>query len=176
METGKKSLGHTISMKTASNSQTLTIQLSPEDGEKLLAEAKRRGVDADSLALMLLHESLTERHPVSLADLESLEKLYSWRGKTEILEFLEINDFLIPILLGAPDQICHYFPDAELFLELVTDPESVDDARLELAICMKLNPDEAVDKLSEFQDNWWLNLSDKIRQPLCPILEYPHDF
>ncbi len=163
-------------MKTASNSQTLTIQLSHEDGEKLLAEAKRRGVDADSLALMLLHESLTERNPVSLADLESLEKLYSWRGKTEILEFLEINDFLIPILLEAPDKICHYFPDAELFLELVTDPETVDDAMLELAICMNLNPDESVEKLNQFQDDWWLNLSDKIRQPLCPILEYPDDF
>lgn len=163
-------------MQTASNSQTLTIQLSPEDSERLLAEAKRRGVDADSLALMLLHESLTERNPVSLADLESLEKLYSWRGKTEILEFLEINDFLIPILLEAPDKICHYFPDAELFLELVTDPETVDDAMLELAICMNLNPDEAVDKLNQFQDDWWLNLSDKIRQPLCPILEYPDDF
>lgn len=176
METGKKSLGHTISMKTASNSQTLTIQLSPEDGEKLLAEAKRRRVDAENLASMLLHDSLTELNPVSLADIESLEKLYSFRGKTEILEFLEINDFLIPVLLEAPDKICHYFPDAELFLELVTDPEAVDDAMLELAICMNLNPDEAVDKLNQFKDDWWLNLSDKIRQPFCPILEYPHDF
>lgn len=163
-------------MKTASNFQTLTIQLSAEDGEKLLAEAKRRGVDAESLALMLLHDSLTGRHPVSVADIESLEKLYTWRGKTEILDFLEKHHFLIPVLLEAPDKISNYFPDAQLFLECVTDPEGIDDDMLELAICMNLEPDEAVDKLNQFQDNWWLNLSNKIRQPLCPILEYPHDF
>lgn len=164
-------------MKTASNSQTLTIQLSPEDGEKLLAEAKRRGVDVASLALMLLQDSLTdEPNPVSVADIESLEKLYSWRGKTEILQFLKKHHFVIPVLLEAPDKICHYFPDAQLFLEVVSDPEGIDDAMLELAICINLEPDEAVDKLNKFQDDWWLNLSDKIRQPLCPILEYPDDF
>ncbi|MBE9094176.1 hypothetical protein [Tychonema sp. LEGE 07203] len=163
-------------MTTASNFQTLTIQLSAEDGEKLLAEAKRRGVDAESLALMLLHDSLTGRHPVSVADIESLEKLYTWRGKTEILDFLEKHHFLIPVLLEAPDKISNYFLNAQLFLECVTDPEGIDDDMLELAICMNLEPDEAVDKLNQFQDNWWLNLSNKIRQLLCPILEYPHDF
>lgn len=163
-------------MQATTNSQTLTIQLSPEDGEKLLAEAERRGVDINSLALMLLHDSLTVQHPVSVADIESLEKLYSWREKKEVLEFLETSQFLIAILLEAPDKICHYFPEAQLFLECVTDPEGIDDDMLELAICMNLDPDEAVDKLNKFQDDWWLNLSDKIRQPLCPILEYPHDF
>ncbi|MEG3934507.1 MULTISPECIES: hypothetical protein [unclassified Microcoleus] len=176
METGKKSLGHTISMKTASNSQILTIQLSPEDSERLLAEAKRRRVDAESLASMLLHDSLTELNPVSLADIKSLEKLYSFRGETEILLFLEKYQFLIPVLLEAADKICHYFPDAKLFIECVTDPEAVEDSMLELAICMNVTPEEAVDKLNQFQDEWWLNLSDKIRQPLCPILEYPDDF
>ncbi len=162
-------------MQATTNSQTLTIQQSPEDGEKLLAEAEHRGVDINSLALMLLHDSLTVQHPVSVADIESLEKLYSWRGKTEILQFLETYQFLIPILLEAPDKICHYFPESQLFLECVTDPEGIDDDMLELAICMKLDPDEAVDKLNQFQDDWWLNLSDKIRQPLCPILEYTDD-
>ena len=125
---------------------------------------------------MLLHDSLTELKPVSAADIEYLEKLYTWREKIEVLEFLENYQFLIPILLEAPDKICHYFPEAQLFLECVTDPEGIDDDMLELAICMNLDPDEAVDKLNKFQDDWWLNLSDKIRQPLCPILEYPHDF
>ncbi|MEG3971380.1 hypothetical protein QUA00_27720 [Microcoleus sp. T2B6] len=163
-------------MQTASNSQTLTIQLSPEDSERLLAEAKRRQLDANSLAEILLHDSLTELKPVSLVDIESLEKLYSWRGKTEILQFLEKHQFLIPVLLEAADKICHYFPDAKLFIECVTDPEAVEDSMLELAICMNVTPEEAVDKLNQFQDEWWLNLSDKIRQPLCPILEYPDDF
>ena len=163
-------------MQTITNFQTLTIQLSTEDSDRLLAEAKRRRIDTNSLAEMLLHDSLTELKPISAADIEYLEKLYTWREKIEVLEFLENYQFLIPILLEAPDKICHYFPEAQLFLECVTDPEGIDDDMLELAICMNLDPDEAVDKLNKFQDDWWLNLSDKIRQPLCPILEYPHDF
>ena len=163
-------------MQIITNFQTLTIQLSAEDSDRLLAEAKRRRIDANSLAEMLLHDSLTELNPVSAADIAYLEKLYTWREKIEVLEFLENYQFLIPILLEAPDKICHYFPEAQLFLECVTDPEGIDDDMLELAICMNLDPDEAVDKLNKFQDDWWLNLSDKIRQPLCPILEYPHDF
>jgi hypothetical protein len=77
-------------MQTKTNSQTLTIQLSAEDSDRLLAEAKRRRIDAHSLAEMLLHDSLTELKPVSKTEIESLEKLYKLRGKTEILEFLEI--------------------------------------------------------------------------------------
>jgi hypothetical protein len=163
-------------MQTATNSHTLTIQLSAEDSDRLLVEAKRRRIDASSLAEMLLHDSLTELKPVSDAEIEYLEKLYSLREKNEILEFLEAYQFLIPVLLEAPDKIRHYFPDAQLFLECVTDPEGIDDDLLELAICINIEPDEAVDKLNKFQDDWWLNLSNKIRQPLYPILEYPHDF
>jgi hypothetical protein len=74
-------------MQTASNSQTLTIQLSPEDSERLLAEAKRRQLDAHSLAEILLHESLTELKPVAGADIESLEKLYSFREKQKYYSF-----------------------------------------------------------------------------------------
>jgi hypothetical protein len=81
-----------------------------------LAEAKRRRVDATSLAEMLLHDSLTELNPVSQSDIESLEKLYNLRGKTEILQFLKKDHFLIAVLLEAPDKICHYFPHAQLFL------------------------------------------------------------
>lgn len=162
-------------MKTAIEPRTLTIQLSPEDSDRLFAEAKRRQVDADSLAQLLLHECLVNLNPLSQTDIESLDKLYNLRGKSEILQFLEQNDFLIPVLLEAPGKISNYFPDAELFLECVTDPETVGEAMLELAISMNLDPDEAVDKLDRFQDEWWLNLSDKLREPLCPILEYPHD-
>ncbi len=168
METGKKSLGHTIYMKTASNSQILTIQLSPEDGEKLLAEAKRRGVDANSLALMLLHDSLTERHPVYFADIESLENLYSFRGKTEILEFLEKYQFLIPVLLEAPDKIGHYFPGKKLCLEVEADSEFIDSAQLFLDIIIDGDADEiideALDKEEQLSEDWYLPLPYEVRR------------
>lgn len=168
METGKKSLGHTIYMKSASNSQILTIQLSPEDSERLLAEAKRRRVDAESLASMLLHDSLTELNPVSLTDIESLEKLYSWRGKTEILEFLEKYHFLIPVLLEAPDKIYHYFPAKKLYLEVEADSELIDSAQLFLDIIIDGDTDEiideALDKEEKLSEDWYLPLPYEVRR------------
>ena len=155
-------------MKTASNSQTLTIQLSPEDSDRLLAEAKRRGVDVGSLAETLLHDSLTERHPVSVAELESLEKLYIWRGKTEILQFLEKHDFLIPVLLEAPDKIGNYFPGKKLCLEVEADSESIDSAQLFLDIIIDGDADEiideALDKEDKLSEDWYLHLPYEVRR------------
>ncbi|OCR00901.1 hypothetical protein BCD67_23880 [Oscillatoriales cyanobacterium USR001] len=109
-------------------------------------------------------------------DIDSLKKLYKFRGKTEVLQFLEQYPFLVPLLLKAPDKIRHYFPDSQLFIEAIADPEGFDDAMLELAICINLDPDQAIDRLNLFQDNWWLNISYQMRKPLCLILEYPDDF
>jgi hypothetical protein len=155
-------------MQTTTNSQTLTIQLSAEDSDRLLAQAKRRGVDASSLAEMLLHESLTERHPVSAADIEFLEKLYNLRGKTEILQFLENYDFLIPVLLEAPDKICHYFPGKKLCLEVETDSELIDSAQLFLDIIIEEDADElideALDKEEKLSEDWYLHLPYEVRR------------
>jgi hypothetical protein len=112
----------------------------------------------------------------SQVEIEALKRLYKFRGKTEVLGFIEQYPFLLGLLLKAPDQIRHYFPDSQLSIEVIADPEGFDDPMLELAICINLDPDEAVDRLNLFQDNWWLNLSYQIRKPLCLILEYPDDF
>ncbi len=112
----------------------------------------------------------------SQVDIEALKKLYKFRGKTEVLGLIEQYPFLLGLLLKAPDQIRHYFPDSQLSIEVIADPEGFDDPMLELAICINIDPDEAVDRLNLFQDNWWLNLSYQIRKPLCLILEYPDDF
>ncbi|UNU26086.1 hypothetical protein [Microcoleus vaginatus] len=155
-------------MQTASNSQTLTIQLSPEDSERLLAEAKRRQLDAHSLAEILLHESLTELKPVADADIESLEKLYSFRGKTEILQFLEKHHFLMPVLLEAPDQIFNYFPGKKLCLEVEADSEFINSAQLFLDIIIDGDADEiideAIDKEEKLSEDWYLPLPYEVRR------------
>ena len=54
---------------------------------------------------------------ISQADIELLEQLYTWRGRTEILQFVDQYPFLVPVLLEAPQKIRQYFPDSGLFLE-----------------------------------------------------------
>lgn len=45
------------------------------------------------------------------ADIEALEQLYTFRGRTEVLQFLEQYPFLVSVLLEAPEKIRHYFLD-----------------------------------------------------------------
>ncbi|NJK70212.1 MAG: hypothetical protein HC786_29780 [Richelia sp. CSU_2_1] len=117
---------------------------------------------------MLLHESLTKLKPVSAADIEALEKLYNFREKAEIVEFLEIYQFLIPVLLEAPDKICPYFPENKLCLEVEKDFESIDSAQLFLDIIIESDRDEiideALDKEEKLSEDWYLSLPYEVRR------------
>lgn len=154
-------------MKTAIEPRTLTIQLSPEDSDRLFAEAKRRQVDADSLAQLLLHECLVNLNPLSQTDIESLDKLYNLRGKSEILQFLEKHEILIPVLLEAPDKISNYFPDKILCLKVEADSEFIESEMLFLDIIIEGDTDEildeALDKEEKLSEDWYLPLPYEVR-------------
>ena len=138
-----------------SAANTLTIQLSSDDSLRLAAEAKRRQIDADTLAQMLLHDSLTKLTPLSLTDIEFLETLYTFQEKPEVLQFLEQYPFLVPILVKGHEPTRKYFPDAQLFLKVVTDPEaaSKDDDMLWVLIERPLE----FDTLELLDDDWWID-------------------
>ncbi len=109
-------------------------------------------------------------------DLATLEQLYSFRGRTEVLQFLDHYPFLIPVLLEAPEKIRRYFPDSHLFLEVVPDPEIIDYVQLVLSILMKLDPHEAVKRLHQLDENFSRGFSHQVHQQFLTILEYPDEF
>lgn len=111
------------------------------------------------------------------ADIETLEQLYTFRGRTEVLAFLDKYPFLVPILLEAPEKICYYFPDSQLFLEVVPDAEIIDWIQLVLSILINIDPYEAVNKLHQLDLEWWLkNTTNEMRSKLFTLLEYPDEF
>ncbi|MBN3951160.1 MAG: hypothetical protein HWQ38_33705 [Nostoc sp. NMS7] len=114
---------------------------------------------------------------ISLADIQTLEQLYTFRERTEVLEFLDKHPFLIPVLLEAPEKIRHYFPDSQLFLEVVPDPEIIDYVLLVLSILMKLDPDDAIARQKQMDLDWWLNsTTHEVRSQFITLLEYPDEF
>jgi hypothetical protein len=76
-----------------SESQTLIIQLSPEESARLEAEAKRLNVPADALALMLLQLSLAQVNPSidSLAALWRLHELTQDVTPIDPVELVRVN-------------------------------------------------------------------------------------
>lgn len=111
------------------------------------------------------------------ADIELLEQLYTFRGRTEILQFLDKYPFLVRVLLEAPEKIRQYFPDSGLFLEVVPDAEVIDWIMLVLSILINIDPNDVVDKLNQMNLDWWLkNTTHEVRRNLCTLLEYPDEF
>lgn len=96
---------------------------------------------------------------ISQSDIESLERLYTFREPTEVLQFLEKYPFLVPLLLEAHEHIRHYFPDSPLFLQYVPDPE-IDYSQLVVYIATDLEPEEATDTLDQF-DDWWVEVPNR---------------
>ena len=112
---------------------------------------------------------------ISQPDIELLEQLYTFREQIEVLEFLDKYPFLIPVLLEAPEKIRQYFPDSQLFLEVVPDVEIIDLVLLILSIRINLDPNDAVDRLNQLDWNWGLHNSSEVRSNFFTTLEYPDE-
>lgn len=103
-------------------------------------------------------------------DMKSLEQLYSFRDKKEVLEFMDENYFLLSTLLEAPTKIRPYFPDAELCLQVHYDPEIMGEVNLLLWINHNFEANEAIDKLHHLDCNWGLNIPHEVQDKFCVIL------
>ena len=113
---------------------------------------------------------------ISQADIEALEQLYTFLGRSEILEFMTQHPFLVPVLLEAPEKIRHDFADSQLFLEVIPDTEIPDWVHLVLSILTKLDPNDAVDRLNQLEWNWGLHNSYQVRSKFFTTLKYPDEF
>jgi hypothetical protein len=120
-------------------------------------------------------------HPLT-NEIQAIERLYAFRGKTEVLRFLETYPFLASLLLEAYGRIKNYFSDAQIFLKVVADPEAIDDdldnntemddyEELVAFIATHLAPQEAVEKLKQLYQEWWLKTANLSKGKLGINLE-----
>jgi hypothetical protein len=72
------------------------------------------------------------------------------------IAFLQQNEFLIPLIIEALDQIEKIFGYTETVLKLESDPEE-DHQELFLYITTDLEPYDALKLLNELDDIWWLD-------------------
>lgn len=106
-------------------------------------------------------------------EVQMLEELYVFRRRMEVLRFLDVHPFLVPLLLEAYAKIGRYFePYHEVFLEVISDPEATNDRQLFAFIGTRLPPDEALDSLEPFDEEWWLDTLDEARGKLCIDVEF----
>ncbi|MEY2856259.1 MAG: hypothetical protein RLZZ74_568 [Cyanobacteriota bacterium] len=90
-------------------------------------------------------------------DIENLNQTYDFdsKQKEEIDNFLRENQEIIEVLQEAKSRIKQYFQDENLYLEYEDGEEYEDGGELSLSIETKKDVDEALEKLSDFENNWW---------------------
>lgn len=104
--------------------------------------------------------------------IQSIEEFYSFKKYLEVSMFLKKHGFLFPLLLQAPQYIWNYFgKGTSLTLEVVTDPEW-GDQQLVLGIQTNLDVHEALDRLDQLDEQWWIRASGASQGKLCIQLEY----
>lgn len=108
---------------------------------------------------------------VSQAEKSLLEKVYTFRDGVEVMGVIEKYPFLASLLINAYEKVLSYFPAPQLFLDVISDPEASDDRRLALYIATNLTPREAVEKLEQFDEDWWLDAIDGARGKLIIDVE-----
>lgn len=121
-----------------------------------------------------MHEELmiVEETAVATNDLEELERLHSFRRPIRVRRFLSEHAFLIPLLDAAYDMTTRYFAPLSLALEVIADPDSMDDQQLVLFVVLQGTPAEAFAKLQRFDNEWWLDAMDEAQGRLCISLEF----
>lgn len=101
-----------------------------------------------------------------------LDEIYTFRERKNALNYLKDNNYLESSLLEAPAKIKKYFTDAALILEVMHDPEEKDSKHLTLFIKTSLPPAEAIGKLEQFDEEWWIDASYRSKGKLSINLEF----
>ena len=112
--------------------------------------------------------------------LQLLQERYIFRHDAEVKHFLREHPFLTQLLLDTYSKIKAHFPDAQVFLEVATDYEAFDhisgvmssDKELVASISTHLPPEEAIEALNKFYDDWWLRALEDAKGKISFGLEF----
>lgn len=103
----------------------------------------------------------------------SFEQRFTLRRTEEVRQFLEAHPFLISLLKEARARIDEYFGSHnDVVLEVVTEPEADDDRELFAFVQTDLPHQEALARLEQLDEDWWLDASDRAQGKLCMHVEF----
>lgn len=81
-----------------------------------------------------------------------LRDYYNMGGEPDIRRCLEGNDNLVPLLYDIHKRMQKYFPNSPLSMRVLQND-------LIVSVGTTFNPEEAMDRLDRFDDDWWLDKS-----------------
>ncbi len=103
---------------------------------------------------------------------ELLRANFSFRDENQVIQFLRSHRHLNQILNDSVEKIQVYFPESQLSLRVMADPEDEDSKQLVLYIGCDLEPEKALIQLDKLDEDWWLDALDEAQNALCINLEW----
>lgn len=98
------------------------------------------------------------------AKLARLEELFVLRSQGSVHQYLHKYPFLVDLLMEAYVQIQKYFgPNPEVRLEVVADPEVQGLVEMFGYIVSGLRPQEAGERLQQFDHHWFLKQLPRVK-------------
>lgn len=128
--------------------------------------------DLFARALIFLEAEQVGWHLPEAKPVPEIERLYTVRRPDEVWAFLRAHPELVPLLKEAYQRIQKHFPDSPVALEVIADPEAPDDRDLWAFIQTTLPPEEALEQVNRFDEEWWLAALDKANGKLGIDVEY----
>jgi len=91
--------------------------------------------------------------------------MYVLRNPTEIREFLKNNKYLISLVSEAHQELQRFFPSSLLSMK-------VHQNELVVAVMTSLPPEDADEKLDNFDEEWWIDALTRSNARLCITVEF----
>jgi hypothetical protein len=86
---------------------------------------------------------------------------YIFSKSSSLGDFLQAHKELVSLLNEAYQELRKYFSSEDLKLELVVDPEIAGEQQLFVYILSSQSVTDALKKIDEFDDRWWLERIDR---------------
>jgi len=94
------------------------------------------------------------------------------RDDRAVDQFLTANNFLVDLLCTVAVKLEEHLLRCELFLEVISYPDSIDDKQLVVSVRTDMSDDDADDALEKFDDDWWLDNLHRAQGKVCVVLEF----
>ncbi|MFW6358567.1 MAG: hypothetical protein ACOC0N_05045 [Chroococcales cyanobacterium] len=88
-------------------------------------------------------------------EIEQLKENYSFRNQSEVLEFIDNNSSLLPLLQESTEKIRRFFPNTPLILTVATNTETASrEKMLLILIASDMESENLLGKLLELDSEW----------------------
>ena len=86
--------------------------------------------------------------------------------------FLKTHQFLAPLLVSGHPHIRACFPDSDVYIETVVDPETNDNEQVVVAIAPTVPPSEALARYQQLKQQWLIPITHQAQGKIVVLLGY----